>query len=54
MRLEKNLSKLDSFIGDNGITLLYLFRENISPPAVPDLLIGKSHREKLLFRNGLN
>ena len=46
MWLEKNLIQLDSFIGNRGIPLSYLVREDVIPPAAPDLLIGKPYSEK--------
>ena len=46
MWLEKNLIQLDVFIGNRGIPLSYLVRDNVIPPAASDLLIGKQYSEK--------
>ena len=43
MWLEKNLIQLDSFIGNRGIPLSYLVRDEETPPAAPDLLKGKPY-----------
>ena len=45
MWLEKNLIQLDSFIGNRGIPLSYLIRDEETPPAAPDLLKGKPYCE---------
>ena len=41
MWLEKNLIQVDSFIENRGSPLSYLLRDDVIPPAEPDLLLGK-------------
>ena len=55
MQLGKNLIQLDYFIENRGIPVSSLRRDDVIPPAAPDILLGKPCSEKTCFHtDGFN